>query len=169
MFIPILPSALLEFLSAPTPYIMGVHESYKDTLAPDLVSDTRYNACCTSCPGHQYTCIFTEKTCNLSTLKEMIPSLERKKSLTNLSQVLIVVSVKNLHLVGRIFANNFCQIDQSQYYIIMKSQKLNFFPSLANNRIITCSCAYRFFKWISALCSVYSITVTFISMSVFCW
>ena len=40
VFIPILPSALLEFLSAPTPYIMGVHESYKDTLAPDLVSDT---------------------------------------------------------------------------------------------------------------------------------
>ncbi|XP_020625172.1 myotubularin-related protein 13-like isoform X2 [Orbicella faveolata] len=36
VFIPILPSALLEFLSAPTPYIMGVHESYKDTLAPDL-------------------------------------------------------------------------------------------------------------------------------------
>lgn len=72
-------------------------------------------------------CIFTEKTCNLSTLKEMIPSLERKKSLTNLSQVLIVVSVKNLHLVGWFFANNFCQIDQSQYYIIMKSQKLNFF------------------------------------------
>lgn len=109
-----------------------------------------------------------KKTCNLSTLKEMIPSLERKKSLTNLSQVLIVVSVKNLHLVGWFFANNFCQIDQSQYYVIMKSQKLIFFPSLANNSIITCSCAYRFFKWISAL-FVYSITVTFISMSVFCW
>lgn len=45
MFIPILPSALLEFLSAPTPYIMGVHESYKDTLAPDLVSATRFNLC----------------------------------------------------------------------------------------------------------------------------
>lgn len=36
VFIPILPAALLEFLSAPTPYIMGVHESYKD-IAPDLV------------------------------------------------------------------------------------------------------------------------------------
>ena len=36
VFIPILPAALLEFLSAPTPYIMGVHESYKD-VAPDLV------------------------------------------------------------------------------------------------------------------------------------
>lgn len=47
VFIPILPSALLEFLSAPTPYIMGVHESYKDTLAPDLVSDTTYNSCFT--------------------------------------------------------------------------------------------------------------------------
>ncbi|XP_074605890.1 myotubularin-related protein 13-like [Acropora palmata] len=35
VFIPILPAALLEFLSAPTPYIMGVHESYKD-VAPDL-------------------------------------------------------------------------------------------------------------------------------------
>lgn len=42
VFIPVLPAALLEFLSAPTPYIMGVHESYKDTLAPDLVSDTGF-------------------------------------------------------------------------------------------------------------------------------
>lgn len=39
MFIPILPSALLDFLSAPTPFIMGIHESYKDYLASDLVSD----------------------------------------------------------------------------------------------------------------------------------
>ncbi|KAJ7390984.1 ARS-binding factor 1 [Desmophyllum pertusum] len=36
VFIPILPAALLDFLSAPTPYIMGVHENYKDTLAPDM-------------------------------------------------------------------------------------------------------------------------------------
>ena len=42
VFIPILPAALLEFLSAPTPYIMGVHESYKDTLTPDLVSDSGF-------------------------------------------------------------------------------------------------------------------------------
>ena len=39
VFIPILPAALLEFLSAPTPYIMGVHDGYKDNVVPDLVSD----------------------------------------------------------------------------------------------------------------------------------
>lgn len=37
VYIPILPAALLDFLSAPTPFIMGVHESYKDNI-PDLVS-----------------------------------------------------------------------------------------------------------------------------------
>ena len=40
VFIPILPANLLDFLSAPTPYIMGVHENYKDNVAPDLVSKT---------------------------------------------------------------------------------------------------------------------------------
>ncbi|XP_048585296.1 myotubularin-related protein 13 isoform X2 [Nematostella vectensis] len=34
VYIPILPAALLDFLSAPTPFIMGVHESYKDNI-PD--------------------------------------------------------------------------------------------------------------------------------------
>ncbi|XP_031559820.1 myotubularin-related protein 13-like [Actinia tenebrosa] len=35
VYIPILPSDLLDFLNAPTPFIMGVHEHYKDNI-PDL-------------------------------------------------------------------------------------------------------------------------------------
>jgi hypothetical protein len=37
VYIPILPSALLDFISAPTPFIMGVHTNYKNNI-PEVVS-----------------------------------------------------------------------------------------------------------------------------------
>jgi hypothetical protein len=37
VYIPILPSALLDFISAPTPFIMGVHTNYKNNI-PEGVS-----------------------------------------------------------------------------------------------------------------------------------
>ena len=37
VYIPILPESLLDFLTAPTPFLMGVHMSYKRHI-PDLVS-----------------------------------------------------------------------------------------------------------------------------------
>ena len=35
VFIPILPASLLDFLLAPTPFLMGVHTEYQDKM-PDL-------------------------------------------------------------------------------------------------------------------------------------
>ena len=37
MFIPILPASLLDFLTAPTPFLMGVHTSYQNEL-PEIVN-----------------------------------------------------------------------------------------------------------------------------------
>lgn len=37
VFIPILPASLLDFLTAPTPFLMGVHTSYQDEL-PEIVN-----------------------------------------------------------------------------------------------------------------------------------
>lgn len=37
VFIPILPASLLDFLTAPTPFLMGVHTSYQDEL-PEMVN-----------------------------------------------------------------------------------------------------------------------------------
>ncbi|XP_068760421.1 myotubularin-related protein 13-like [Montipora capricornis] len=61
VFIPILPAALLEFLNAPTPYIMGVHEGYKD-IAPDLADVILVDID----GGH----IFIPDTINLASLPE---------------------------------------------------------------------------------------------------
>ena len=36
VFIPILPASLLDFLTAPTPFLMGVHTSYQNEL-PEMV------------------------------------------------------------------------------------------------------------------------------------
>ena len=36
VFIPVLPASLLDFLTAPTPFLMGVHMSYEDQI-PEMV------------------------------------------------------------------------------------------------------------------------------------
>ena len=42
VYIPILPESLLDFLTAPTPFLMGVHMSYKRHI-PDLVCTLNYD------------------------------------------------------------------------------------------------------------------------------
>lgn len=41
VYIPLLPSRLLEVLSTPTPFIMGIHSSLKNEIT-DLVRDTQF-------------------------------------------------------------------------------------------------------------------------------
>lgn len=45
VYIPLLPAALIEVLSTPTPFVMGVHSSLKSEVA-ELVSLTLFHYCC---------------------------------------------------------------------------------------------------------------------------